>query len=362
MKKLKITFLDFDDIKNPLLGAGQARATVEVGSRLVKRGHRVTVICSRYPGYKDRKDNGITYKHIGVGTNNIRLNNLLYILLLPFTVISLKGDIIIECFTAPISTLFSPLFTKIPVVAVPTSFEAERFAKLYHLPFDLIEKFGLRFYKYALPFTTHLEAKFRKVNKSVMTVVVPEGVSEQFFNIKGKKVKYILFLGRYDIGQKGIDLLLKAYSKVHKKVLPMLMVGVGPDKEKIERLIKNLKLQNKVTLSGPAYGKEKDEILSKALFVAFPSRHEGFSLFSLEALASGLPLVSFDIPSLSWTNEKVNLKAKAFDINAYSKLLVEASNYEVNKRMKISSRSIARKYTWENVAEKYENFFNSILS
>jgi hypothetical protein len=129
MKKMNITILDFDDIKNPYLGAGQAKATLEVGKRLAKKGHKITVICSRYPGSKDRREDGITYKHIGISSKNIKVSNLFYILLLPFTLRSINADVIMECFTAPVTTLLSPLFTKIPVVALSTSFEAERFAK-----------------------------------------------------------------------------------------------------------------------------------------------------------------------------------------------------------------------------------------
>lgn len=116
MKKLKIIFIDFDDIKNPLLGAGQAKATLEVGSRLVNHGHTVTVYCSKYPGYKNRIENGIRYHHIGISTPNIKLNNLIFIFSLPFVVPRLKGDILVESFAAPISTLFSPIYTRIPVV------------------------------------------------------------------------------------------------------------------------------------------------------------------------------------------------------------------------------------------------------
>ena len=132
---LSIAILDFDDVRNPLLGAGQAHATVEVGKRLAAKGHTITVYCAKYPGYKDREENGIAYKHVTPGTNNIRLNNFLYILSIPFIVPTIKADIILECFTAPVSTLLSPLYTKIPVVGIPTSFDAERFSKLYHFPF-----------------------------------------------------------------------------------------------------------------------------------------------------------------------------------------------------------------------------------
>lgn len=355
--KLNITFLDFDDIKNPLLNAGQARATLEVGSRLAKKGHHVDVISSKYNQSKNRLENGLNYKHIGFSTPNIRLNNLIYILSLPFVVPRIKTDVIVECFTAPISTLFSPLWTKTPVVAVPTSFEADRFSKLYKLPFEAVEKFGLKFYKYALPYTDTFDSKFKLGNPAIKTSIVPEGVGPEYFAIKRKKPEFILFLGRFDVGQKGIDLLLEAYAKVQDKIsYPLVLAGKGPDQEKISQLIKNLKLESKVKIVGPAYGEKKFELLSKALFVAFPSRHEGFSLFVLEAMAASLALVSFDIPSLSWLPKNAIYKARMFDVNEYAKQLVKATDKAVVVKKGQDLRKVARNYTWEKVATEYEKF------
>lgn len=357
-KKLHIIFLDFDDIKNPLLGAGQARATVEVGRRLVKMGHKLTVICSRYPGYKDRKENGLFYKHIAIGSSKIRLNNVFYILMLPLTILRLRGDVIVECFTAPITTLFSPLFTKIPVVAIPTSFEAERFAKLYHVPVDRIERFGLRFYKYFLPTSSYFEEKMRKHNQKVVTKIIPEGVGEEFFSIRKRKAEHILFLGRIDMSQKGIDLLLKAYAKSRKKIgYPLVIAGLGPDEGKVLKMIKKLKLENDVILVGPSYGEKKYKLLSRSLFVAIPSRHEGFSLFALEALASALPVVAFDIPGLSWCEGEFCRKAKRFDVEEYSKLLIKTAKNKDLQSIGKKGREFARNFTWEKVAADYEDFF-----
>ena len=362
MKKLHIIFLDFDDIKNPLLGAGQARATVEVGKRLAARGHMITVICSRYPGYKDRKENGIQYKHIAIGTNNIRLNNLLYILLLPFTVMRLKGDVIVECFTAPISTLFSPLFTKIPVVALSTSFEADRFSKLYHFPFNKIERIGISKYKYFIALSTFFEKKMKKANPQVISKVIPEGVDTEFFKIKRKKAKHILFLGRLDVGQKGIDLLLKAYSRIARKATyPLIIAGNGPDEKKVSELIHRYDLQDKVKMVGPAYGKKKSKLLSESLYVAFPSRNETFSCFALEALASGLPIVAFDIPGIAWSGNEVAIKAKAFSIKHYSELLLNSMNASKMSHLGKKARKFASYFTWEMVADEFENFFKTML-
>lgn len=360
---MKIAILDFDDIKNPLLNGGQARATYEVAKRLVKRGHRVEVIASKHPGYKDREEAGISYRHIGLGSGNIRLNNILYILAIPFAARAIKADMILECFTAPISTLFSPVFTDIPVVAISTSFDAERFSKLYYLPFDRIERFGCRFYKYFLPFTEHLEKKIKKFNPNIIAKVVPEGVGEEFFKIEKKTAKHILFLGRLDMDQKGIDLLLRSYSKIAEEVdLPLIIAGNGPDEERVRSYINELHLEKRVFMAGAAYGEKKAHLLSEALFVAFPSRNEGFSLFALEALASGSPLVAFDIPGLSWNDSSVAMKAKSFDVDEYSLLLKKAAqDKNLISKMSINARSFAGNFTWDKVADQFESFFQDIV-
>lgn len=361
--QLEVVFLDFDDIQNPILGAGQARATFEVGRRLASRGHLITVISSKYPGYRDRIESGIQYRHIGLGSQNIRLNNIFYILMLPFFVSKIKSDIIVECFTAPISTLFTPLWTKVPVVAQPTSFEAERFSKIYHLPFHMIEGFGLRFYRYFLPYTSYLEEKMKKINPKVVSKTVPEGVGEEYFKIKRTKPQFILFLGRLDVSQKGIDLLLGAFAKIKDKIPYLLVIaGKGPDEKKVKKLISSLGLGSKVSMVGPVYGQEKFKILSRSLFVAFPSRNEGFSLLSLEALASGLPLVAFDIPSLSWTDKTISLKAKPFDVDDYAHKLKLATNPKIIGPLRDNCREFVKKYTWNNVSDEYESFFKEVLA
>ena len=363
IKKQTLVFLDFDDIKNPLLAAGQARATVEVGKRLVEKGFEVISICSKYPGYKDRVENGIYYKHIGIGTNNIKLNNIFYILSIPWIVKSLKCDLIIECFTAPISTLMSPLWTKIPVIAIPTSFEADRFSQLYHFPFDKVERFGMKHYKYFLPYTKHMEEKFKKVNPKVITEIIPEGVGKEFFKIKKRTPKHILYLGRFDVGQKGIDLLLEAYAKIkHQSKYPLVIAGKGPDENNIKKLIKEYSLLNKVKVQGAAYGEKKAKLLSESLFVLMPSRHEGFSLFALEALASGNPLVGFDIPGLSWSNDKAIYKAKPFDIDSYSKLILRAEREVEKNKLGERARKLAGNYSWDSVADKFSTFINKVIN
>jgi len=363
-RRLSIVILDFDDVANPLLGAGQAKATYELAKRLVKRGHKVEVISSRYPGYKDRMEQGIRYRHIGISSGNIRLNNLIYILAVPWQVMKVRADVVVECFTAPISTLLSPLFTKLPVVVIPSSFEADRFAKRYHLPVNLIEKWGIRFYRYALPYSKAIEGKFLRLNPKMVCKIVPEGVDVNAFKMKPGRAKHILFLGRMDMDQKGLDLLLKAYKKIAGKCkYPLVMVGFGPDEDRVKELVEKLKLTNKVSLVGPSYGEDKLKLMRESRVIVLPSRDETFSCFALEALASGHTLATFDIPGLSWLDDdQVVVKAKPYSVNEYAKkllMLVKDPRLAAkNKR----AREFAKKFSWEKMTRDYETFFYKVVA
>lgn len=359
-KKLNIAFIDLDDVKNPILAGGQATATKEVGKRLVANGHSVTVYCSRYPGYQDRIEDGISYQHIGLGTSNIKINNALFFMFAPMAVRKIKNkDVIIECFTAPASTLLSPLFTKIPVIALPSMFNAIEFYKKYHVPFHWIEKMGMKSYKYMLPYSEVDSAKAVRLNPKIKYKVVHQGVDDKYIQIKKTEPKHILFLSRFDIAQKGIDLLLQSYAKVKNQIkYPLVLAGHGPDEPRIKELIKELKLEDKVRLVGSAYGDKKMKLMAESLYVVFPSRHDEMCLWALEALAGGLPLIGFDLPESRWMNEKISLKAKPFDTDAYSKILLKATNPKLINQMRKDSRSFAAKFPWGKVISEFESFIN----
>lgn len=360
-KKLDIAIMDMDSLRNPFWAAGQARATREVGRRLALK-HKVTVYTSKYPGYKDYEEDGITYKHIGLVSNSPKITNMAYILSIFFVVKKIKSHIIIENFNAPTSVSFSPLFTKTPIIALPTMFNAKEFANKYHIPFHWFEKIGMKLYKYILPYSEVDAAKATKLNPNIKYKIIPQGVGREFFEIKHKKPQYILFLGRFDLAHKGIDLLLDAYSKVYEKIkYPLVLVGHGPDEDKIRNIIVDLKLEKKVKIVKASYGRDKIDLISKALFVAFPSRHDEISIWALEALASGLPIVAYDIPESYWMNNSSTLKAKPFDTKEYAQLLIKATDLKLNKKMSKACRLLAQKYTWEKVVNELENFIKEVI-
>ncbi|MEK7150869.1 MAG: glycosyltransferase family 4 protein [Patescibacteria group bacterium] len=362
-----IAFLDFDDIYNQLLSGGQARATFEVARRLVKRGNSVTIICSRYPGSRDRIEEGITYKHIGLGTKNIKINNIAYFFALPFAVMRLRADAIIEAFTAPISTCFSPWFTRTPVMGMPTMFEAPEFTKKYHLPFDKIEAFGCRQYKYFLAYSPLNKKKMESLNPKIITRVIPNGVSEEMFDVETHEGDYGAFIGRIDITQKGLDLLIEACLILKAKgINPKIkLAGNGPqeDESRLKKMIIDNGLSDSVSFIGRVDGEKKIKFLAESLYGMYPSRFEDFPLVPLEFAGLNKPLVCFDINGLKWVPETIAIKAKAFEATDLARALEEMiTDSKKRSALRDAAKPFARQYGWNNIAIQYEQFCKDVVA
>ncbi|CAN5201663.1 glycosyltransferase family 4 protein [soil metagenome] len=358
----KIAVIDMDDLRSSLWGSGQARATREVFKRLTDT-YDITIYTSKYPGYEDYTDEGLKYVHIGLNNKNPQLTNIYFLANIPFFVRTIKAELIVENFNAPTSVSFSPTMTDIPVVGIPTMFNAIEFTKKYHLPFHWIEQWGMKYYKYMTAYSDIDSAKIQKLNPKTEFRIIPQGVGEEFFDIPHAEPKHILFLGRLDIWQKGVDLLLESYAKIADRIgYPLVIAGHGSDEKKLKELAKKLNIEDKISFTGGAYGDAKTKLISEALFVAFPSRHDELSLWALEALASGMPIVSFDLPEGRWMSDSVALKAPAFDTDAYAAQLLQATDPTINAKMRQEARTFAKTYTWDKVVAQYKEFFEYIIN
>jgi len=108
--------------------------------------------------------------------------------------------------------------------------------------------------------------------------------------------RVIVGMGRL-VPQKGFDLLLDAFARIFQRhpQWSVEIIGGGPLKQELEKRAEDLKISGKVHFAGEI--SNPFPALSQADLFVFSSRFEGFGLALCEAMACGLPVVSFDCAS-----------------------------------------------------------------
>ncbi|UCG24273.1 MAG: glycosyltransferase family 4 protein [Chloroflexota bacterium] len=116
---------------------------------------------------------------------------------------------------------------------------------------------------------------------------------------------YLLYLGGYEI-HKNVTTLLLAYTYVAQALgddYPLVLAGVKPDRASArfpdyDGYIRRLDLEDSVIWVGYIEEEDKPAVYRGASAFVFVSRHEGFGLPALEAMACGIPLITSDSSSL----------------------------------------------------------------
>ena len=106
----------------------------------------------------------------------------------------------------------------------------------------------------------------------------------------------IVGMGRL-VEQKGFDLLVEAFSRVAARHTDwsLKVMGDGPLRNQLEAQAQKLNLKGRVEFTGAVT--DPFPVLRAADLFVFPSRYEGFGNALCEAMACGVPAISFDCPS-----------------------------------------------------------------
>lgn len=360
---MKIIISIYDSINNPYYRGGGAYSTHEIAKRLAKN-HIVTVICGAFKNSQDRVIDGVNYKHIGLTFSGPKLSQFIFSLLLPFYAMRSDFDIWLENFQAPHSTGLIPLFTKKPVIGITTTFHGEDFSKKYKFPFHLIERIGIKTYRHVIVSSHNLENKIRKLNKKADIKLIPPGIEKSLLSIKSQKGRHVLFIGRIDIYQKGIDLLLSIWSEVIKEQnIKLVIVGNGNPEEikTVKQLIKKRGLGNHVVIKGRVDGKAKEDLLANAVMGLSSSRFESFGIVALEYMAAGKPFVCFDIDGFKWIPNSRSLKVLPFDTAIFAKKIIDLlKNQKLREEIGEKGKSFAKNFDVDHINKKMESYITKV--
>ncbi|OCC15887.1 Glycosyltransferase [Dissulfuribacter thermophilus] len=196
---------------------------------------------------------------------------------------------------------------------------------------------------------------------------IPNGVSEDFFSVNptfetlGQSIKF-LYVGSL-IPVKGVDLLIKAFCRL-KNIdnWEITIVGDGPEREKLEMVCLDNKVNDRVTFLGSVEPDRIPRCMAQSHCLVLPSYSEGRPSVVLEAMAAGLPVIATDIEG---TNELVldgvnGWLFKPGDVKGLVDTLKAILN-DPKKLMIFGARGrnmmIKWGLTWENTARQYKNIY-----
>jgi len=354
---MKILHFIYDHINNPWVGGGGAVRAYEIYKRLSERNHRITVVSGKYPNSKDYLVNK-NFKYIFLGSDkNYVLSTFGYAIeAMKFLKQNYyKYDIIIEDF-APWNPIFSYKYQqKANIILQVHHKESKNILKKYLIlgvPFYLIEGYYPRRFKKIITVSNESMRKF-KVNAKVISNGIrhidEKKINQDFY----KKISpYILFLGRIDMYNKGIDILLKAFTSLK---MPLLIVGKGKDSKK---LLKNIKNKTNITYRYFVDEHEKAEVIRHSKFLVMPSRFEGQGIVALEAAYLGKPAVVSDIPELAYVVKNdfgISFK-KGNVVDLQKKIKYLWNNESLIKELGENGKKYAKNFTWDRIADEFESY------
>jgi phosphatidylinositol alpha-mannosyltransferase len=302
----------YDDLGNPHYGGGGAAVVARVARRLADE-HEVTVYCGSYRGAVSGDRDGVRYVHLPVGWAGPRGGQILFSLLVPLLALVVRPDVWIESLTPPVSASLLPLVARCPVVGLVQMLCGADMQRRYGLPFEAVERRGLALYRH---FVVLGDVDARLVGAAApraRVTVIPNGME---LPPPGTDIADgpVLFLGRIDVRQKGLDLLLAAVRADPGLRLDVAGSGTPAEEARLRGLVAGL--GDRVRLLGRVEGAAKEELLRGCSLMVVPSRYETFCLTALEAMAHGRPVVTFDLERLAWIGADAGLTVPAFDARA----------------------------------------------
>jgi glycosyltransferase involved in cell wall biosynthesis len=196
--------------------------------------------------------------------------------------------------------------------------------------------------------------KFLGVQKCA---VIGNGLdTKKFTPLDLPKTFDVAFLGRL-APQKGVDVLLEAWSEVVRNSpgSRMVLLGGGEPKEVsvYKSMARDLRLEKNVTFAGFVEDDEIVRVLNSSRLFVFPSRKEGFAQAVSQAMGCGLCCILSDIPPLREVYGRAAVFSPVDDSHALAEEISSMlGSDEERKLYGKKARQLAETFSWENTVKR----------
>jgi glycosyltransferase involved in cell wall biosynthesis len=183
-------------------------------------------------------------------------------------------------------------------------------------------------------------------------VTIPHAVAPQV-----DTAGYVLWMGRFDLEHKGVDLLLHALASLPPEHRPPARLH-GPDwrggKRTAMELVRTLGLESSVTIGPAVYGREKWQTLANCKLFVFPSRWEAQGIVALEAAGVGSTLV---VTGTTFVGQELARRGAAIlaesDPESIASAIVKGWSSDTSQLRLRAAHLVRERYSWTAVAVSY---------
>jgi len=165
------------------------------------------------------------------------------------------------------------------------------------------------------------------------------------------------------VRRKGLQDLIYVIKTLQNPNVKLAVLGDGPEKEQLIKMTREMNLEKQISFFGYVSNKVKFQVLSIADIYVSTSKHEGFGIVFLEAMAAGLPIVCFDKGGQAefLLDGKTGYLVKYGYIDLFGKRV--RTLFELNPlRSDISAfnKQYVKDFFIETCAKRYQNIYHSL--
>lgn len=173
----------------------------------------------------------------------------------------------------------------------------------------------------------------------------------------------LLTVGRLSV-TKRVEMLVDAAQILHEDGcnVHLTIVGGGATEHRLRQTVSQRSLTDIVEVTGRIESEQMPQVYRQNDVFVSASMQEGMSNAMLEAMASGLPIVTTrceGVEELIADNGIVTKESEPGQIASAVKTLADAPN--TRKKVSIAARERAEKFSWKSVAERYLGHYRNIL-
>jgi glycosyltransferase involved in cell wall biosynthesis len=272
---------------------------------------------------------------------------------LPLAVQKLELDVLFNPgFTAPI-------MTPIPCVTVFHDLQHKRHPEYFR-------RLDLPFWQFFLWASARRASKIIAVSEATRADVlryysvpaervhvIHHGVDAALLNLRRENVERFVLCVSTLHPHKNIERLLRAYAREPRDYRLVLAGMKGFQADAIERLIGQLGVRERVTVTGWIPREDLVALYDRAWACVYPSTFEGFGMPALEAMAAGVPLLCSDIPPLREVAGDAAIYFDPLREDALAEGLRRiVSDEPLRAELSHKGRERARTFTWERTARE----------